>query len=78
MQKSTPRHSHIDWAAYLYVAPAVGLAVLFSFFSMGVSFWTSLHDWDPFLGGGRCRERAPGVGVGSSTSHNDCGSSIGR
>jgi ABC-type polysaccharide transport system permease subunit len=31
----------------------MGLALLFSFYSMGVSFWTSLHDWDPFLGAGR-------------------------
>ncbi|HZP81398.1 MAG TPA: sugar ABC transporter permease [Chthonomonadaceae bacterium] len=42
-----------DWSAYLYIGPAFGLALLFSFFSMGVSFWTSLHDWDPFAGGGR-------------------------
>lgn len=42
-----------DWPAYLYIAPAFGLAFLFSFFSMGVSFWTSLHDWDPFVGAGR-------------------------
>ena len=42
-----------DWSAYLYIAPAFGLALLFSFFSMGVSFWTSLHQWDPFAGGGR-------------------------
>jgi multiple sugar transport system permease protein len=52
MQKTRAR-ARIDWSAYAYVAPAVGLAVLFSFFSMGVSFWTSLHDWDPFLGAGR-------------------------
>src|SRR3569833_767055 len=41
-----------EWSAYLYVAPAVLLAFLFSFFSMGVSFWTSLHDWDAFVGSG--------------------------
>ena len=41
-----------DWPAYLYIAPALGLALLFSFFSMGVSFWASLHDWDPFVGSG--------------------------
>jgi multiple sugar transport system permease protein len=45
--------ARIDWAAYLYIAPAFGLALIFSFFSMGVSFWTSLHQWDPFAGGGR-------------------------
>jgi multiple sugar transport system permease protein len=43
----------IDWSPYLYIAPAFSLALLFSFFSMGVSFWTSLHEWDPFAGGGR-------------------------
>jgi ABC-type sugar transport system permease subunit len=48
-----PKNRRIDWAAYLYIAPAFGLALLFSFFSMGVSFWTSLHEWDPFTGGGR-------------------------
>lgn len=47
------RKKRIDWSAYLYIAPAFGLALLFSFFSMGVSFWTSLHQWDPFAGGGR-------------------------
>lgn len=47
------RRAPRDWAAYLYIAPAFGLALLFSFFSMGVSFWTSLHDWDPFAGQGR-------------------------
>ena len=30
-----------------------GWRCVFSFFSMGVSFWTSLHQWDPFAGGGR-------------------------
>ena len=47
------RRARIDWVAYLYIAPAFGLALLFSFFSMGVSFWTSLHNWDPFVGGGK-------------------------
>jgi multiple sugar transport system permease protein len=47
------RGKRTDWAAYLYIAPAFSLALLFSFFSMGVSFWTSLHQWDPFVGGGR-------------------------
>lgn len=54
VQRGTPRaRSRVDWTAYLYVAPALGLAFLFSLFSMGVSFWTSLHDWDPFVGSGR-------------------------
>jgi multiple sugar transport system permease protein len=43
----------LDWACYAYVLPALMLAGLFSFFSMGVSLWTSLHEWDPFAGGGR-------------------------
>src|SRR5207249_4475939 len=42
-----------DWSAYLYIAPAFGLALLFSFFSMGVSLYASFHDWDPFAGAGR-------------------------
>ena len=47
------RHSRTDWTAYLYIAPALLLVFLFSFLSMGVSFWTSLHEWDAFAGGGR-------------------------
>lgn len=46
------RRSKQEWSAYLYIAPALGLALLFSFFSMGVSFYTSLHNWDPFAGSG--------------------------
>ncbi|NQU09562.1 sugar ABC transporter permease, partial [bacterium] len=42
----------IPWSTYLYLAPAFGLVLVFSFFSMGVSFWTSLHHWDPFAGPG--------------------------
>lgn len=49
----TQKRLRQEWSAYLYIAPALGLALLFSFFSMGVSFWTSLHDWDPFAGAGR-------------------------
>src|SRR5437763_7209622 len=44
---------NIDWMGYLYIAPALSLALLFSLFSMAVSFWTSLHEWDPFVGAGR-------------------------
>jgi multiple sugar transport system permease protein len=51
--KKSRRRPRQDWVAFLYVAPAFLLALLFSFFSMGVSFWTSLHDWDPFVGAGR-------------------------
>jgi|SRR5579871_1316918 len=39
--------------AYLYIAPALALILTFSVFSMAVSFWMSLHDWDPLLGAGR-------------------------
>src|SRR5687768_2843688 len=46
-------HSRTEWTAYLYIAPALILVFLFSFFSMGVSFWTSLHEWDAFAGAGR-------------------------
>jgi ABC-type sugar transport system permease subunit len=53
MQQLRKHQSRVDWGAYAYIAPALGLALLFSFYSMGVSFWTSLHDWDPFLGAGR-------------------------
>lgn len=47
------RRSRADWTGYLYVAPALALIFLFSFISMGVSFWTSLHEWDAFAGSGR-------------------------
>lgn len=53
MSPTKVRGPRIDWSAYLYIAPAIVLAFVFSFFSMGVSFWTSLHRWDPFVGGGR-------------------------
>jgi len=43
----------VDLGPYCYVAPAFGLALLFSFFAMGVSFFASLHEWDPFVGRGR-------------------------
>lgn len=42
-----------EWIGYAYIAPAFGLALLFSFFSMGVSLYTSLHEWDAFVGRGR-------------------------
>jgi ABC-type sugar transport system permease subunit len=50
---SLRRRPRRDWAPYLYLAPAFSLALLFSFFSMGVSFVTSLHEWDPFVGRGK-------------------------
>lgn len=53
MRTASQHRTRVDWGAYAYIAPAMLLALLFSFFSMGVSFWTSLHDWDPFLGAGK-------------------------
>jgi multiple sugar transport system permease protein len=47
------KRARIHWSAYLYIAPAFGLALLFSFCSMAVSFYTSFHNWDPFVGGGQ-------------------------
>lgn len=40
-------------AAYLFIAPAFAVVLLFSFVSMGISFYVSLHDWDAFRGEGR-------------------------
>jgi len=39
-------------AAYLFIAPAFAIVILFSFVSMGISFFVSLHDWDAFRGRG--------------------------
>ncbi|MFC1525975.1 carbohydrate ABC transporter permease [Candidatus Latescibacterota bacterium] len=36
---------------YLYIAPAFAVVVVFSFVSMGVSFWASLQRYDAFAGG---------------------------
>ncbi len=38
--------------AYLYIAPAFAIVLLFSLVSMGISFHVSLHRWDPFQGAG--------------------------
>jgi multiple sugar transport system permease protein len=38
--------------AYLFIAPAFAIVLLFSFVSMGISFYVSLHDWDGFRGAG--------------------------
>ena len=38
--------------AYLYIAPAFVIVMVFSFVSMGLSFYVSLHDWDPLRGRG--------------------------
>ena len=53
MRSVSKQNTRFDLGAYAYIAPALALALLFSFYSMGVSFWTSLHDWDPFIGAGR-------------------------
>src|SRR5512145_325233 len=42
-----------EWAGYLYIAPAFILIFMFTLVSMGLSFWTSLHEWDAFAGSGR-------------------------
>ncbi len=36
---------------YFYIAPAMGLACLFSFVSMGISLWVSFQHYDAFAGG---------------------------
>ena len=36
---------------YVYIAPAIGVACLFSFVSMGVSLWVSFQHYDAFAGG---------------------------
>lgn len=35
---------------YLYLAPALSLALVFSLVSMGISLWTSFHHFDAFAG----------------------------
>ena len=40
-------------AAYLFIAPAFAIVLVFSFVSMGISFYVSLHDWDGFRGEGQ-------------------------
>ena len=35
---------------YLYIGPALTVACVFSFVSMGISMWVSLHDFDAFAG----------------------------
>jgi len=35
---------------YLYIAPAFAVTIVFSFVSMGISFWASLHHYDAFAG----------------------------
>jgi len=44
---------HKGWRAlipYLYLAPALSLALIFSLVSMGISLWTSFHYFDAFAG----------------------------
>ena len=35
---------------YLYIAPAFAVTIVFSFVSMGISFWASLRHYDTFAG----------------------------
>ena len=35
---------------FLYIAPAFAVTIVFSFVSMGISFWASLHHYDAFAG----------------------------
>ena len=35
---------------YLYIAPAFAVTIVFSFVSMGISFWASMHHYDAFAG----------------------------
>ena len=35
---------------YAYIAPAFLIAIVFSFVSMGMSLYASLHDYDAFVG----------------------------
>ena len=35
---------------YLYIAPAFAVTIVFSFVSMGISFWASLQHYDAFAG----------------------------
>jgi len=39
--------------AYLYIAPAFLLVIVFTLASMGLSFYVSLHSWDPIRGHGQ-------------------------
>ena len=38
--------------AYLFIAPAFAIVLVFSFVSMGISFYVTLHDWDALRGEG--------------------------
>jgi len=40
-------------AAYLYIAPAFLVVIVFTLASMGLSFYVSLHNWDPISGEGQ-------------------------
>ena len=51
MARRIPRRKNQN-AAYLFIAPAFVILLVFSFVAMGVSFYISLHDWDSFRGQG--------------------------
>ena len=44
------RLRHHPLLPYLYIAPAFAVAAVFSFVSMGVSLWASVHHFDAFAG----------------------------
>lgn len=48
----TPATERNQPVAYLFIAPAFAIVLVFSFLSMGISLYVSLHDWDVFRGGG--------------------------
>lgn len=45
-------HERTQPVAYLYIAPAFLLMIVFTLASMGLSFYVSLHNWDPIRGAG--------------------------
>ena len=42
---------------YLYIGPALTVACVFSFVSMGISLWVSFHHYDAFAGAALSAER---------------------
>ena len=45
-------HERTQPVAYLYIAPAFLLMIVFTLAAMGLSFYVSLHNWDPIRGAG--------------------------
>ena len=46
-------HQRTQPVAYLYIAPAFLLVLVFTLAAMGLSFYVSLHNWDPVRGQGQ-------------------------